>query len=84
MSKTSSFGRWLDTFISEKGLDRDHTFEVEGKSGTNWIPLGCLVDVMKQAPKHEQAGIKSMIVKIDFVNGNVLNYFKHLCQAIAQ
>lgn len=82
--KQMTFNKWLDTFVSEKGIDLEQVLEVEGPSGTNWIPVACLLDVMKQAPKHEQAGIKTMIVKIDFRNGDVLHYFKHLAKAIAQ
>jgi hypothetical protein len=79
-----TFATWLDTFVSEKGIDLEDVLAVEGPSGLNQIPVGCLVDLMKQAPKHEQAGIKTMIVKIDFRNGDVLDYFRHLAQAVAQ
>jgi hypothetical protein len=78
-----TFTKWLETFVSEKGLDTDQVFTVPGKSGDNHIPLECVLDAIKGAPAHEQAGIKSMIVKIDFRNGDVCHYFKHLAQAIA-
>lgn len=78
------FSKWLDTLIEEKGYDLEHTFTVEGPSGSNHIPLGCLVDVIKQAPKHEQQAIKTMVVKLDFRNANILDYFGHLAKAIAQ
>jgi len=79
-----NFNTYIDTFIDEKGLNRDYTFEVEGTSGTNWIPLEVVVEHMKIAPKHEQAQIKTMIVKIDFMNGNVMHFFNHLAKAIAK
>lgn len=76
--------KWLDTFISEKGLDLEDTFEVEGNEwGWNLIPLGCVVEAIKSAPAHEQKAIRTMIVKIDFVNGDVMDYFEHLAKAIA-
>lgn len=78
-----TFAKWIDTFIKEKGIDPEQVLTVSGPSGENSIPVGCLVDAMKAAPKPEQSGIKNMIVKIDFRNGNVLDYFKHLAQAIA-
>ena len=79
-----TFSKWLDTLIEEKNLDTETTFEVEGPEwGWNLIPLGCVIEAIKSAPKHEQASIKHMIVKIDFVNGDVMDYFKHLAQAIA-
>ncbi len=78
------FNTWLDTFIEEKGLDLDHIFEVEGEQyGTNYIPFEVLIETIKNAPKSEQNGIKDMLVRIDFRNGNVMDYFKHLSKAIA-
>ena len=79
-----TFNKWLETFLSEKGIDAEHMLTIEGPSGANFIPVGCLVDLMKQAPKQEQAGIKSMLIRIDFRNGDVLDYFKHLARAVAQ
>ena len=78
-----SFANWLDTFLDEKGIDLDQVVEAEGPSGLNSIPVACLVDLMKQAPKSEQTAIKATIVKIDFCNGDVLHYFKHLAHAVA-
>jgi len=79
-----TFNTWIDTFLSEKGIDLETVVEAEGPSGTNWIPVACLVDLMKQAPKGEQAGIKAMLVRIDFANASVLDYLKHLAGAVAQ
>ncbi len=84
MSKKSAFITWLDTFVSEKGLDTDHVFEVEGKDwGTNYIPLDALIEAIKGASDNEKNAIKDTIVKIDFYNGDVMDYFKHLAKAIA-
>ena len=78
-----NFNKWLDTLIEEKGIDTDTVIEVEGASGTNWIPLVILLDAIKSTSKSERAGIKAMLVKIDFCNGDILDYLKHLAQAIA-
>lgn len=78
-----TFNKWLDTLIEEKGIDTEQLFEVEGASGLNIIPLGCVVEAIKATCKQEQAAIKAMLVKIDFVNGDIVDYFKHLAQAIA-
>lgn len=79
-----NFATWLKTFIEEKRIDTDQMIEVEGRSGTNWIPVGCLVEAMVAAPTHEQRGIREMIVRIDFQNGDVMRYFRHLARAIAR
>lgn len=78
-----TFAAWLDTFVAEKGIDLEAIMTVPGPSGDNFIPVSALLAAMKAAPSHEQAGIKSMVVKIDFRNGDVLHYFRHLAQAIA-
>ena len=78
-----TFSTWLNTFIDEKQIDRECILEVDGKSGPNFIPVGCVLEAIEQASKHEQAAIKTTIVKIDFLNGDVLHFFKHLAQAIA-
>lgn len=78
-----TFKTWINTFLSEKGIDLETILEAEGPSGMNSIPVGCLVDMMIGAPKHEQAGIKTMLVKIDFRNAPVLPYLNHLAKAVA-
>lgn len=78
-----TFSKWIDTFLAEKGVDEDRILIVDGPSGPNHIPVGCLVDAIKSAPKHEQASIKAVIVKIDFLNGDILDYLRHIAQAIA-
>jgi len=78
------FNTWLDTFVSEKGIDTEQTFDIEGESGLNIIPIGVVIEHMKITSKAEQAQIKNIIVKIDFRNGDVLHFFKHLAQAITK
>ena len=78
-----TFATWIDTFINEKGLDTDQIFKVEGPSGPNFIPLECVISAIKQTVGAEQSSIKATIVKIDFMNGDVCHFFKHLAKAIA-
>ena len=78
-----NFTTWLNTFIDEKGIDREDVIEAKGQSGMNLIPVGCLLEAMEQAPTREQATIAIMLQKIDFANGNVMHYLTHLAQAIA-
>ena len=79
----AGFNKWLDLLIEEKGYDREQIFEVNGKGGMNFIPLEVVIEQMKAAPKREQDQIKNMVVRIDFMNGDILNYFKHLAKALA-
>lgn len=85
VKRNRAFQKWLDTFLAEKGVDYEETLEVEGpKWGTNWMPIRVVVAAMKVAPKHEQDAIKKTFVKIDFMNGDVRHFIKHLAKAIAQ
>lgn len=77
------FANWLDTLIEEKGIDLEQGFSVEGPSGENHMAYQNVVDVIKGASANEQAGIKNMLVRIDFANGDIRHYFRHLAQAIA-
>jgi hypothetical protein len=77
------FANWLDTLIEEKGIDLEQGFTVEGPSGPNYMMYENVVDAIKGASANEQAGIKNMLVRIDFANGDIRHYFRHLAQAIA-
>lgn len=80
-----TFNKWLDTLVEEKGLDTETVFEVEGKEyGTNFIPCAVVIEHIKITSASERAAIKTMLVKIDFVNGSIMDYFKHLAKAIAR
>jgi cation transport regulator ChaC len=82
--KQSAFDKWLDTFLEEKGIDLEESFEVRGAGGTNIMTYGVVVEHMKIAPTHEQKQIKNMLVKIDFQHGDVKHYLRHLASALAK
>ncbi len=75
---------YFETLISEKSAhDLDDSFEVEGPSGANWMTYQNVVDAIASAPKSEQTAIRNNLIRIDFANGDVFHYFRHLAQAIA-
>ena len=74
---------YLNALISEKGLNTEATIEVEGNSGTNFIPLGVVIEHILIANSTEQAQIKNTLVKIDFHNGDVMHFFKHVAKFMA-
>lgn len=79
------FKTWLDTFVDEKGLNREHLFTVEGREwGENIIPLQCVIDMAGQATYYEQTKIKEILVRIDFANGNPMHFFAHLAKGVAR
>ena len=81
---TQNMKKYLKNLIDEKGIDTNLTFQVKGETGINLIPIGVVIEHILLAPIKEKRAIKDWLVKIDFVNGNVLDYFKHLAQAIAK
>ncbi len=76
--------KYLKNLIDEKGIDTNLAFKVKGETGINLIPIGVVIEHILLAPIKEKRAIRDWLVKIDFVNGNVLDYFKHLAQAIAK
>jgi hypothetical protein len=80
----SKFTTWLDTLIAEKGIDTEQTLQVEGESGLNMIPVGCVIEAIQGAGSVEQQQIKNTLVAIDFKNGDILHFIRHLAQALAQ
>jgi hypothetical protein len=80
----SAFNRWLQTFLDEKGIDLEQGFTVSGPSGANHMQYAHVVNaIMDRAPPQEQRAIKDVLVRIDFRNGDVRAYLRHLAQAIA-
>jgi len=76
---------YLKMFFAEKGIDRDESFTVDGPSGPNiGMTYGHVIDAIKAAPAHEQDGIANMLRKIDFKNGDVKDYLRHLAKALAK
>jgi hypothetical protein len=78
-----AFNKWLDTFLEEKGIDLEDSFILKDNSNTeHHIPYGVVIEHIKMATLEEQKAIKDMIVKIDFKNGDVRHFFRHIAQAI--
>ena len=83
-AEENSFNKWLDTFIEEKGIDLGQILEIKTENNTHYFEVGNIIENIKATTPEEQEEIKNMIVKIDFYNGDVVDYFKHLAQALAQ
>ena len=79
----TNFTKWLDTFISEKGVDLNRTFTFDNDNGFNIMPYGVVVEAIKTTSGSEQASIKSTIVKIDFANGDILHFLRFLGRGLA-
>jgi hypothetical protein len=78
-----TFNKWIDALITEKNVSVSQTLEVEGASGVNFMPLSMVIDAIKNAPASEKSQIKTVLVKIDFANGDIVHFFKHLAGRLA-
>lgn len=79
---TNSFIKWFETFLSEKNLPFE-TWEIDAALVTHFIDSDIVIESIKSAHKIEQKKIKDMIVRIDYMGGNVNHFFKHLASALA-
>lgn len=75
--------KYLEALFKEKNIELETSIEVQGASGTNFMTLENVVDAIVTAPKHEQREIKDILVQIDFKNGDVFHFMKHLAKALA-
>ncbi|SUA31616.1 Uncharacterised protein [Mycolicibacterium fortuitum] len=80
----SDFSQWLDAYVEEKELDRDHHFEV---AGTQWpvniIPVAAVVEAAKAASPQDQGAIRDTLVRIDFHHADPMHYFEYLAKGMA-
>ena len=80
----NNFKNWLDTFIDEKDLPMEDTFTIDKNGTMNIMSYKTIYEHMLIANDQEQEQIKNMIVKIDYMNGNILNFFQYLGKLIAK
>ncbi len=85
LNKKLKFENWLDVFMEEKEVNTERVFEFINSEGIwNYMPLSVVIEFIKQLPNNQKDQIKTQIMKIDFVNGNVYNFFEYLAKGINQ
>ncbi len=73
---------YLKTFFAEKDLP-EVDWELKDDEGvTHHISSAVVLEAIEKAPQNEQNYIADMIRKIDFNNGDVNDYLKHLAGAL--
>ena len=75
----SPFQKWLVTFCEEKEIDM--SLEVTAGDGTE-LQVGDVMSACMSCSPSEQAQIKQTFVAIDFKNGDVYHFIRHLAQAL--
>lgn len=74
--------KYLDLFFEEKEIPYI-SWELQDSTGTpHFIDNEYIIETVKVAPKHEQEKIADVLRKIDFHNGDVNDFLKHLAQGL--
>ena len=84
MKKENEFNNWLDKFLEEKGIQLEESFTIEVDGVSHLFDYESIVEQIKNASKKQQDKIRETIVKIDFYNANVKDYFKHIATGLAK
>lgn len=74
---------YFDRFFREKNLPFV-AWEIMDGVTAHFIDSEVVIEAIKGAPQHEQAAIKKTLIRIDFANGDVMDYLKHLATALVK
>jgi len=77
-NKETKMKAYLTKLIEEKGKSLDAEIEIEGHYG---LTYEMLVDFISSIPEYHET-IRKTLVKIDFLNGDVFHYLKHLAKGM--
>ncbi len=84
---TTTTASFFNTFFAEKDLE-ELTYEVESKNDsifgtTHLIPSTAVIEKIKTTRGEEAKQIENILRQIDFRNGDVHHFLRHLAQAMA-
>ena len=79
----ASSARYLKRFFDEKAVDRDETFQFERAGEWHLMPYGVVIDAILGCGSDEQNKIAGTLRRIDFVNGDVKHFLRHLGRGLA-
>lgn len=73
---------YLKTFFKEKDLPLENWELLDNDGTPHFISNEVVIEAIGNAPAEEQRQIADVIRQIDFKNGNVNDYLKHLAGAL--
>ena len=76
------FNQWFTTFLDEKELPVASWEIVDSTGNTNFIDSEIVIEHIKIASENEQSQIKDILVQIDFKNGDINHFLKHLATGL--
>ena len=77
MTKTQ---KYLKAFFEEKEITFEQ-WEIYHNDQLHLIDTDVVIEAIHNAPTSEQDQVANVLRKIDFVNGNVNHFLKHLAEA---
>ena len=74
---------FFNTFFSEKDLT-EQVYTVTSANGTpNIIPSTVVINAIKKTKGAEAKQIETILRQIDFANGDIHHFLKHIAQGLA-
>lgn len=67
--------------IVEKGIDTERNIEIDGHFG---LTYSMLIDFLNGLPKNFKDQVKQKLVAIDFMNGDIFHFLKHLANGMVK
>ena len=75
---------YFDRFFREKDLPVKSWDLVDSQGVMHFISSEVVIEAIKDAPPIEQAAICATLTKIDFLNGDVMDYLHHLAKGLVE
>ena len=77
--------KYFRTLLNEKGINLETVLEVEGPTwGVNMIPVAVVLEFMENADRGVQVKMRNTLTKIDFMNGDCMDFIKYVAKFIAK
>lgn len=72
--------KYLERFFEEKEITIEN-WEIDHNGNTHFIDSEFVIELIMGSPIQEKDQIANILRKIDFVNGNVNHFLKHLAES---
>lgn len=72
--------KWLETFLREKEIQYT-VYDIQIDNEIHIIDIDAIITLISQATRLEQILIQQTLIEIDYFNGDIHHYFKHLAKA---
>jgi len=77
--------KYFRTLLEEKGISLETVLEVEGAEwGLNMIPVEVVVEFMEGSDIATQKKMRDTLTKIDFMNGDIMDFITYVAKFLAK